>query len=156
MEIHRRLANTVLGRLRQPHDYATKKYPNYHDFGKLRFPDELLEQWCDQLAIVVAQWQVEIGLVSGDLTHQKHHHNHADAWIEVLGPEFGFPKPENFQKYVDGVWVPARAGEIVEIPAGKVHGFTIKPGCTGKAYFLTIQTPPIVGTGGEDDYHLDL
>lgn len=91
----------------------------------------------------------------GDLTHEKHHHRHASAFVVLLGPEYGFPEPQSFQKYVGDQWLPAYAGEKLEIPAGTVHGFTIEPGKTGAAYFLTIQTPPIVGSGGDDDYHRD-
>lgn len=65
MEVHKRLADIVLGQLLQPHDYAKREYPDYHDFGKLRFADALLEQWCGELSIDVSQWQVEIGLVKG-------------------------------------------------------------------------------------------
>ena len=152
----KRLAQLILAYLELEHQYAQARFSGYHGFGKIRFADELLRQWCSSLELNPEQYQVELIQVDGDLTAEKHHHENSDAFVVVLGLLHHFPLPsEHFVQLVAGCWVPAHAETEIEIPAGTVHGFTILPGYIGVGYFLSIQTPPIVSVGGADDYIRD-
>jgi hypothetical protein len=148
------IAERVLSFLTLPHEYVSSNYPGYHGFGKVRFVDEQLREWCNGLDIDSSDYQVELVRVDGDLTQETHRHNKSTAFVVVLGPAHGFPIPENFLALLDWQWVPISAGEKIEISPGTAHGFTVKPGESGGGYFLSVQTPPIVNARGEDDYEV--
>jgi len=118
---------------------------NYHGFGKYRFSKEI----SGAMSRYQGDVQAELIRVNGDLSHEVHYHEKSRAYVACLGVEESLPNPIRATALIyDGVY--CHSGSVFDIPPGMVHGFTVKRG--GILYFLSVQTPPIVG-GGHDDYH---
>lgn len=134
---------------------VTAEYPllqNYHGFIKTRLPQ--IGEWA-----AAQRWgnidlersvQAELVSVHGDLTDQVHTHEHARAYCLVVGAAEGFEDPCGAYAFLRDHWKPVSRMDEVRIPPGTPHGFTVKPG--GVLYFISVQSPPIVGDG-HDDYH---
>ncbi|MBU6389443.1 hypothetical protein KGQ71_02905 [Patescibacteria group bacterium] len=123
----------------------------YHGFKKARIPDLRLAEYLRSWGLRPDQLQVEIVLVEADLSHEVHQHHQSNAVVYILGQEEGQSSPLEAQAYIEDSWVPIEVGQMLVIPAGTAHGFTVAEG--GTLTFLSIQSPPIVRPDGKDDYY---
>lgn len=123
---------------------------DYHGFSKARFPESFVKEIVMSLGFHPQDIQMEIVHVGHDLTHEIHLHRDATAVAYCLGPAEGFSTPNLAQAFISDHWFDVHEGDVLEIPAGTPHGFTV--GETGSLYFLSVQSPPIVRADGHDDY----
>jgi mannose-6-phosphate isomerase-like protein (cupin superfamily) len=122
---------------------------NYHGFLKSRLPEEFLTSVLSPFGLTTDDVQVEIVEVTKDLSDEVHYHEHAFAYVICMGEKYHVASPKNAKAFLKDHWFPVKDSDIVEIPAGTKHGFTIDEG--GALTFLSVQAPPIVGHG-KDDY----
>ncbi len=125
---------------------------DYHGFGKWRFPKKLTKHALGGMNLDVDKLQVEIIRVTTDLRHEVHLHKEAYAVTIVLGNWHHFLNPLFAQAYIGEQWEEVAENQVINIPPHTPHGFTVNG--KGVLYFLSIQTPPIVGDDGRDDYFL--
>ncbi len=123
---------------------------NYHGFAKARFPEAFLAEIFNPYSVTSKDIQLEAVHVSSDLTNEVHYHRKSVAVTLCLGPNEHFPAPKDAKAFFADHWSPYRAGDLVKIPTLIPHGFTVDNG--GDLYFLSVQSPPIVGEDGQDDY----
>ncbi len=95
--------------------------------------------------------QVEVVRVTTDLANELHYHQKAHAHVIVMGSAENVDEPVRAQGYIEGVWSPVVSSQVIDIPPGTKHGFTV--GEQGVLWFLSVQSPPIVDDSGQDDYH---
>jgi len=138
---------------------------DYHGFSKSWLPDHFLKPILDPYGFLPHEVQVEIVSVTRDLRDEVHHHEEADAIVNILGKKQHLPNPvgasaflENSSTFTPCVvfmgnneWFSLNASYRIDIPAGYKHGFTVEP--EGVLYFLSAQSPPITGPEGRNDYH---
>lgn len=122
---------------------------DYHGFLKSRLPDNFLMSVLTPFSLNPHDVQIEIVEVATDLTHEIHYHKNSFAYVVCLGEVYHVTPPKNAKAFLNDKWFPVKDEDIVEIPAGTKHGFTIEDG--GTLTFLSVQAPPIVGEG-KDDY----
>ena len=136
------LSSAIVTALRPPRALTLTPWFDYHGFRKARVAAGLkIPEWA----------QVEFVVVARDLSDELHYHREAHALTTVLGNAEGFPDPRKASAYVGGTWRPVAAGNVLDIPPGTPHGFTIAP--DGYLAFLSVQSPPIERPDGADDYH---
>ncbi|MDB5254476.1 MAG: hypothetical protein JWL80_542 [Parcubacteria group bacterium] len=123
---------------------------DYHGFLKSRLPQEFLDSVLIPFNLTSHDVQIEVVEVATDLTHEVHYHEHSFAYCVCMGEKYHVAPPTNALAYLIDHWAPVTDGEVVEIPPGTPHGFTIKEG--GTLTFLSVQAPPIVHAD-HDDYH---
>ncbi|MCI0620011.1 hypothetical protein L0Y40_03230 [Candidatus Wolfebacteria bacterium] len=123
---------------------------DYHGFLKSRLPESFLGNILSPFKLTPEDVQIEVVEVNTDLAHEVHYHQHAFAYCVIMGSDYNIIDARHAKAYLQGNWFPVSAGNVLEIPPGTHHGFTIDPG--GTLTFLSVQAPPIVG-GGHDDYH---
>ena len=128
------------------------EFANYHGFMKAKLTPAWMLRIIRFYGIEEGSVQVEIVRVESDLSDQVHRHHKSHACVVVLGTEHRVADPKNAFRYLDGTWSPVSANQHVNIPPGRVHGFTVRHG--GSMYFLSVQSPPIEGEDGHDDYEL--
>lgn len=116
---------------------------DYHGFQKTRIPSRILKSEYDDDLL-----QAELVEVTADLTHEVHRHAAAHAYCYILGEKEGFPDPTRGFAFMNDAWKRVQAGDIVDIPPGTAHGFTVT---AGTLHFLSIQSPSIE-RAGHDDY----
>lgn len=146
------IADKVLENLRQlPADEmkAIVNMGDYHGFLKSRLPEEFLSSILSPFNLTSKDVQIEVVEVATDLTHEVHYHEHSFAYCVCMGEEYHVKAPEKAKAYLVDHWAPVQDKDIVEIPAGTPHGFTIEEG--GTLTFLSVQAPPIVHDN-HDDY----
>ena len=144
-------ADMIIDRLHAMSDAEVQAWPfiDYHGFKKARLPEGLVAEVATAAGCKPEELQVEIASVHGDLTHEVHYHRDTTAFVACLGPAEKFPTPQKAQAFIRK-WFDFTVGQTVEIPPNTPHGFTVGEG--GVLYFLSIQSPPIVGEDGQDDY----
>ena len=128
----------------------------YHGFGKARLPDDLLREVLTPHGLTPDEVQVEVVKVERDLSDEVHYHARSVAYVVALGSEDHFSDPPlRGRAFVNGRWQRFEKGDELTIPPGTPHGFTVwgTGGGRGTLYFLSVQSPPIVGPREEDDYH---
>lgn len=123
---------------------------DYHGFLKSRLPTDFLDSILSPLHLSEEDVQIEVVEVATDLRHEIHYHERAFAYCVCMGENYHVKPPLHAGAFLHDSWRPVIDGEIVEIPPGTKHGFTIGEG--GTLTFLSVQAPPIVGHG-HDDYH---
>lgn len=123
---------------------------DYHGFWKSRLPVSFLRKVLTPYQLDPADAQIEIVMVDSDLTNEVHYHQVAHAVIFALGQHEGLDEAKAAMAYEGGAWRPIASGEMLDIPPGTPHGFTV--GEDGELWFLSVQAPPIVGEH-VDDYH---
>ena len=123
---------------------------DYHGFAKARFPESFLAEVVKPHNLKPQDVQLEVVHVGCDLTNEIHLHREATAIAVCLGPEEHFPAPKFAQGFLTDHWFDVSVGDVVDIPAGTPHGFTVSEG--GTLTFLSVQSPPIVREDGHDDY----
>jgi mannose-6-phosphate isomerase-like protein (cupin superfamily) len=123
---------------------------DYHGFQKGKVPSEDIGRLASEYGVNPNQIQAELVLVNSDLSGEVHKHSKAHAYCTILGSTDGVDDPRNAFAFLADNWSPVRAGNVADIPPNTPHGFTIKP--PGILYFLSVQSPPIEGKGGHDDY----
>ena len=151
----RQIAEAVVNRLRAlPEGEAQKMLLmiDYHGFAKARFPEPFLYDVVTSIGLDPKDIQLEVVHVGCDLTHEIHRHLEATAFATCLGNTEGFPSPKDAMAFVIDHWFTVFTGDLIEIPAGTPHGFTVGEG--GTIHFLSVQSPPIVRENGHDDYYL--
>jgi|GEM_PF-1591439 len=121
------------------------KMNDYHGFLKSRLPEAFLSD-----ILTPEQVQIEIVKVDRDLSKEIHYHEGSFAYCVCLGEEHRTENPRDAKAFFKDKWSPVHAGDIVAIPAGTPHGFTVENG--GVLIFLSVQAPPIE-QDGNDDYH---
>ena len=140
-------------------DFVNRKIrsmENYHGFGKFTWSSGYLRFWCEHdryfapRNINPTTIQAELVMVERDLSHEIHYHEKSLAYVVCLGHLEHLPNPVGARTYRNGAWRVIVAGERIIIPPSMPHGFTVEPG--GILFFLSVQTPPIIGEG-TDDYH---
>jgi mannose-6-phosphate isomerase-like protein (cupin superfamily) len=141
-----------LGALPEGRLYTLLHMRDYHGFNKSGLPPDLTEPLFNELGVEPSNVQAEIVRVSGDLRRQVHLHRHASAYIVFLGRNVGLDDPKLASAFLEDRWFPVEAGQQLEIPAGTPHGFTTAE--HGVLYFLSVQSPPIIGLNANDDYVL--
>jgi hypothetical protein len=124
---------------------------DYHGHGKARMHGFFLRPILRPYQASETSVQIEIVSVDTDLRHEVHKHHIAHAIVTALGEPEGFPDAVLAHSYAAGVWHEIYTGDQIDIPPGTPHGFTTSPG--GVLWFLSVQSPPIVGHDGNDDYH---
>ena len=122
---------------------------DYHGFLKSRLPEEFLSSILSRFNLTSKDVQIEVVEVATDLTHEVHYHEQSFAYCVCMGEEYHVKAPQNAKAYLVDHWSPVEDKDIVEIPAGTPHGFTIEEG--GTLTFLSVQAPPIVHDD-HDDY----
>ncbi len=128
------------------------QFEDYHGFEKVRLSNDFLAGAAQDLLFNPRLIQPEVVRVTGDLTDQVHVHDNAFAHCVVLGAAYGCPDPSGAYCYLGGGWSEIQGcGQIVLIPPGTPHGFTVRKG--GVLWFLSVQSPPIKDDHGYDDYH---
>ncbi len=128
-------------------------WSEYHGFGKAVLPEPAHTALLHEFGYTPHDVQVEIVRVDRDLSDEIHHHEDATACILVLGPNEGFPTAVSALVYIAlmQAWGPAASGDRMTFLPGTLHGFTVRSG--GILYFLSVQSPPITGPDGRNDYH---
>ncbi|MDB5189176.1 MAG: hypothetical protein JWL82_133 [Parcubacteria group bacterium] len=149
-DVFRRIVDDFLWLLEGNRKLRTLEMVDYHGFSKVRLPEDVVEAVTQMHGKHSTDVQAELVAVHTDLSHEIHLHRNSCAYNVVLGKRDGFPNAKGAKVFLRDRWLDIRAGDQVEIPHGTTHGFTVKPG--GLLYFLSVQTPPIVSTEGEDDY----
>lgn len=129
---------------------AALRFADYHGFRKSRPPESIVTGILQARRLPAPAFQIDVVSVETDLTHEVHYHEHACAYVIVLGTTSGFPDPQGGYVFLQNSWNVVSAGQEVFIPPGVPHGFTVNPG--GHLYFLSVQSPPIVRDDGHDDY----
>jgi hypothetical protein len=126
------------------------QYTEYHRSRKYRLPDLLVELAAKRAHTDPKKLQAEIVSIGLDFVDQMHLHRDAYAFCRVLGERHGAYDPIDAEFCVGRMarWEPATVGRIIDIPPGTPHDFR-----ASQLYFLSVQTPPIVGAG-RDDYEL--
>lgn len=150
----RAMAQEIVGRLHNIPALDHGKifhFEDYHGFSKTRLPEDFYSKVLALHGETPENMQIEIVGVHADLTDEVHVHEKSDAFIIVLGLQTNFAKPFNAQAYIGGQWQFVEEGMEIEIPRGTPHGFTVALN-GGALFFLSIQSPPIVGEDGVDDY----
>lgn len=146
------IARAVLAHL---HDLSQEEMQHilnmadYHGFLKSRLPEEFLNSLLIPFGITSNDVQIEVVEVNTDLTHETHYHKHSFAYCVCMGEMYYVQPPKNALAFLNDSWFPVHDGDVVEIPAGTPHGFTVEDG--GTLTFLSVQAPPIVHDG-HDDY----
>ena len=92
--------------------------------------------------------ECEVVKVNSNLTDQIHLHKDACAYIRIIGEAEGFENPRNASYFLGTTWMPAKFNDALLIPPQTPHGFSVSPG--GILYFVSVQSPPIVGEHHED------
>ena len=127
---------------------------NYHGFGKAPLPEEFFLDAISLRGFASSEVQIEIVCVKTDLQRELHLHKESTAWISCLGCAEDFPDPVSAQGFLGERWFGLAASAEIIIPPSTIHGFTVAP--NGMLFFLSVQSPPIVGQDGRDDYvHAD-
>ncbi len=121
----------------------------YHGFQKSRFPEAFLRQVLTPQGLTSQDVQVEVVYVDEHSPHALHHHVHTNAMVAVLGGSEHFDEPVAAEIY-EGIWVNAEVEDLFLLPAGRKHGFMVGTG--GRLWFLSVQSPPIVGEGRDEDF----
>lgn len=129
----------------------TFAFQDYHGFSKTRLPNNMLEPLLQKHAEKKENLQIEIVGVHADLTDEVHIHRKSDAFVVILGRTTNFAEPFSAQGYMKNEWQFVDEGQEIEIPRETPHGFTVSAN-GGNLFFLSIQSPPIVGEDGTDDY----
>ena len=124
---------------------------DYHGFIKSRIPSDFLEKVLAPFHVGLADIQIEIVQVNTDLSKEIHYHKDSFAYVVCLGHEHKTEDPKGAKVFLNGAWAPIHMGDVVQIPPGTPHGFTVAEG--GVLVFMSVQSPPIEH-GGDDDYHL--
>lgn len=122
---------------------------DYHGFGKARFPEALLTEVLTPHKLTAEEVQIEVVKVEKDLTSEVHYHEETTAYCVVLGRNEHFPSPYRAKAFL-GIWITLVEGDVLSIPIGEPHGFTV--GEDGHLYFLSVQSPPILRGDGHEDY----
>src|SRR5436190_23151706 len=121
---------------------------DYHGFGKVRLSPEVLAKVPSLSGTDLKDIQPEIIRVDRVLTQEVHYHKHAYAFVVCLGKSWNFPDPVAARAFFNGRWSYVESGLAIRIAPGTPHGFTIYSG--GILYFLSVQSPPIIGDDGSD------
>lgn len=151
----KQLTQNFLGRLRTiPRQEFCKMLHmvDYHGFSKARLPVSLFQDFLNQYRVNSRDIQIEVVQVTTDLRHEIHYHKKAFAYIVCLGEDVGLENPCTASAFLCDRWVSLTCGQELEIPPGIPHGFTVKQ--DGSLHFLSLQSPPILGEDGHDDYFL--
>jgi mannose-6-phosphate isomerase-like protein (cupin superfamily) len=130
---------------------ARLRYADYHGFEKATLPADVVEAITDRLGFPRHAIQAELVRVRSDLRKEVHYHSYAFALAICLGERQGLDDPRGAAAFIDGAWQPVKAGDRFSIPPEMPHGFTVETG--GDLTFLSLQSPPITGRNGVDDYH---
>ncbi len=125
-------------------------WTDYHGFMKARLPEDRVDLTAIRYGQRASDVQVEVVTVNRDLAAEIHAHAHSRAFNVVLGPTEGFDEARGAQVFLKDRWLDIQSGDRIEFPQGVKHGFTVRPG--GILHFLSVQSPPIVGRHGQDDY----
>lgn len=147
------IAESILDTLRNatPEEAAKLlEMVDYHGFLKSRLPAEFLENILAPYNLTPEEVQIEIVKVDKDLTSEVHYHEGSFAYCVCLGEAYHTEAPRSASAFLNDRWSPVKEGDVVAIPAGTPHGFTVEEG--GVLFFLSVQAPPIVNHG-KDDYH---
>ena len=131
---------------------AALQFRDYHEFEKALLPRRWLDVFLAAYGYSAMDVQVEVVLVTRDLSHQIHYHNKASEYCIVLGEAEGFEKPRAARCYLYGIWRSLSAGSRISIPKKCHHEFTADPYDHGTLAFLSVQSPPLESEHG-DDYH---
>jgi mannose-6-phosphate isomerase-like protein (cupin superfamily) len=123
---------------------------DYHNgFYKGRLPNHVVEGLAAAFGATVADVQAELVLVKRDMTWAYHGHAEATAYCVALGFAQHVRSPHLAFALVNGKRAPYYVGDVVVIPNGVPHTFTVDEG--GWLIFLSVQNPPI--DGEHDDFH---
>jgi len=122
----------------------------YHGFRKCPLSKKFIGEIIRFHDFDIDNIQLEIVHVDRDLRHEIHLHKKANAVAVCLDTADGFPGPRLARMFFHDRWLEVHAGDVIEIPARTPHGFTVSTG--GRLFFLSAQSPPIVGIDESDDY----
>lgn len=148
-----RVAESILTKLKTASSEESARLlqmNDYHGFLKSRLPKDFLRDVLTPFNLTPAQVQIEIVKVDRDLSNEIHYHEGSVAYCVCLGEEYRIENPRGAKAFLKDAWFPVHAGDVVAIPAGTPHGFTVDEG--GVLIFLSVQAPPIE-RDGNDDYH---
>ncbi len=147
------IADAVLARFTDPTLAAEFKssMTSYHSFWRRTLPRALWRPAAENAGLGECEIQVELVEVISDRQDETHLHRKSGTLIVILETRSGLSsQTAGPSTYTDGAWRKVQMGNILEIPPGKVHGFTVEH--LGLLRFLSIQYPPITRPDGEDDY----
>ncbi len=148
------IANSVLLKLKGLSESERERIVqmnDYHGFLKSRLPEDFLQDILLPFQLTPNDVQIELAVVNTDLSNEIHYHAVSSAYNVILGEEYKFPNPRKAKVYLNDKWSEIKAGDIIKFPPNTRHGFTVEE--DGEFFFLSVQNPPIVNTGGSDDYH---
>ncbi|HYO56139.1 hypothetical protein [Archangium sp.] len=146
-----RAVNDDLMALLRREDLSKLTMYDYHGFAKVRIPGEKLDPIAARHGADGQDIQAEIVGVMCDLSREGHVHKNAWAYCTVLGAKEHFEQVRGGYVRKWNEWMPVKSGDVIDIPPGTPHTFSVAPG--GTLYFLSVQSPPIVDEHGEDDYY---
>lgn len=147
------IAESIIGKLKTVSPEESAKLltmSDYHGFLKSRLPEDFLNDILMPFHLTPEEVQIEIVKVDRDLSKEVHYHEGSFAHCVCLGESDRVENPRNAKAFLEDKWFPVKAGDVVPIPAGTRHGFTVEDG--GVLIFLSVQAPPIE-RDGNDDYH---
>ena len=147
------IADSILLKLKSASEEESArllKMNDYHGFLKSRLPEDFLKEILAPFNLTSEDVQIEVVKVDRDLSNEIHYHEGSFAYCVCLGPEYRAEEPRGAKAYLKDTWLPVGAGDVVRIPPGTHHGFTVDEG--GVLVFLSVQAPPIE-RDGNDDYH---
>jgi mannose-6-phosphate isomerase-like protein (cupin superfamily) len=157
LETLQSIAESILVKLKEASPEESKRLlqmNDYHGFLKSRFPEDFLSDILSPFQLTPAEVQIEIVKVDRDLSKEIHYHEASFAHCICLGEEYRVENPRGAKAYLKDSWSRVQAGDIVPIPAGTPHGFTVEEG--GVLIFLSVQAPPIERDGNDDYHKIDL
>lgn len=152
-ETLQKIADSTLEKLASLSSLEMKEIVNmadYHGFLKSRLPQEFLSSVLSPFVLTTSDVQIEVVEVATDLTGEVHYHEESFAYCVCMGEKYHVSSPKNSKAYLVDHWAPVHEDEVVKIPPGIPHGFTVENG--GTLTFLSVQAPPIVHED-HDDYH---
>ena len=134
-------------------------WEEYHNFWKCQIPEGWYEGLLDCMELWREEVLVEVARVRGNHAKDLHYHRESHAICIVLGTRTGFPSPFRGSVVIDDKEFPAYEGMECYFPVGCKHTFhggdstTEDPEDTD-LYFISIQSPPLEGKDGSDDFYL--
>ena len=152
-ETLQKIAESILGKLKSAsveEAACLLQMNDYHGFLKARIPEDFLKEILSPYSLTPEQVQIEIVKVDRDLSNEIHYHEGSHAYCVILGESEKVENPKEAKAFVKDHWFSVNSGDVVSIPPGTPHGFTVGEG--GHLIFLSVQSPPIEREGN-DDYH---
>lgn len=110
---------------------------HHEGFSKAMIPETFLQE--ELLGHGLSPQDVQLDVVH--VESHVHVHQQLATVVVGLGPDEHFMEPCRAEMFLPRSRRPVHQDEVIPIPGGTRHGFTVKPG--GSLYFLSVRSSPI-------------